>query len=143
ARIPLGRRRGLPRARAVRAVLRRGVRRDGHRHARLACRDRGGVEGLCDERAHPRGPGARIARAEARGQRRAEAALPSPALLPRGAPRLRAGRARRRRGAAAGRAPPPVPPVPRRGGDSYLLDGSKRFITTAAVASLYTVFAKT
>jgi alkylation response protein AidB-like acyl-CoA dehydrogenase len=33
--------------------------------------------------------------------------------------------------------------VARRDGDSYLLDGSKRFITNAAVASLYTVFAKT
>ena len=31
----------------------------------------------------------------------------------------------------------------RRDGDEYILDGSKRFITNAAVASLYTVFAKT
>jgi alkylation response protein AidB-like acyl-CoA dehydrogenase len=31
----------------------------------------------------------------------------------------------------------------RRDGDSYVLDGSKRFITNASVASLYTVFAKT
>jgi alkylation response protein AidB-like acyl-CoA dehydrogenase len=31
----------------------------------------------------------------------------------------------------------------RREGDEYVLDGSKRFITNAAVASLYTVFAKT
>ena len=31
----------------------------------------------------------------------------------------------------------------RREGDSYVLDGSKRFITNAGVASLYTVFAKT
>ena len=31
----------------------------------------------------------------------------------------------------------------RRDGDDYILDGSKRFITNAAVASLYTVFAKT
>ena len=31
----------------------------------------------------------------------------------------------------------------RREGDGYLLDGSKRFITNAGVASLYTVFAKT
>jgi alkylation response protein AidB-like acyl-CoA dehydrogenase len=31
----------------------------------------------------------------------------------------------------------------RREGDEYVLDGSKRFITNAAVASMYTVFAKT
>jgi len=31
----------------------------------------------------------------------------------------------------------------RRDGDSYVLDGTKRFITNAGVASLYTVFAKT
>ncbi len=31
----------------------------------------------------------------------------------------------------------------RRDGDEYVLDGSKRFITNAAVASIYTVFAKT
>src|SRR4051812_49609881 len=31
----------------------------------------------------------------------------------------------------------------RRDGDSYVLDGSKRFITNAGVASVYTVFAKT
>jgi len=31
----------------------------------------------------------------------------------------------------------------RRDGDAYVLDGSKRFITNAAVAGLYTVFAKT
>jgi alkylation response protein AidB-like acyl-CoA dehydrogenase len=31
----------------------------------------------------------------------------------------------------------------RRDGDEYVLDGSKRFITNAAVASVYTVFAKT
>src|SRR4029450_10223159 len=31
----------------------------------------------------------------------------------------------------------------RRDGDVYVLDGSKRFITNAAVAGLYTVFAKT
>ena len=31
----------------------------------------------------------------------------------------------------------------RRDGDQYVLDGSKRFITNAGVASLYTVFAKT
>jgi alkylation response protein AidB-like acyl-CoA dehydrogenase len=31
----------------------------------------------------------------------------------------------------------------RRDGDSYVLDGSKRFITNAGVAHLYTVFAKT
>jgi alkylation response protein AidB-like acyl-CoA dehydrogenase len=33
--------------------------------------------------------------------------------------------------------------VARREGDEYVLDGSKRFITNAEVASLYTVFAKT
>jgi alkylation response protein AidB-like acyl-CoA dehydrogenase len=33
--------------------------------------------------------------------------------------------------------------VARREGDEYVLDGSKRFITNASVASLYTVFAKT
>src|SRR4029077_14505735 len=31
----------------------------------------------------------------------------------------------------------------RREGEEYVLDGSKRFITNAAVAGLYTVFAKT
>src|SRR4029077_18305304 len=31
----------------------------------------------------------------------------------------------------------------RRDGDEYVLNGSKRFITSAGVASLYTVFAKT
>ena len=31
----------------------------------------------------------------------------------------------------------------RRDGDAYILDGSKRFITNAGVASFYTVFAKT
>src|SRR5207253_3784386 len=31
----------------------------------------------------------------------------------------------------------------RRDGDEYVLDGSKRFITNASVAGLYTVFAKT
>jgi alkylation response protein AidB-like acyl-CoA dehydrogenase len=31
----------------------------------------------------------------------------------------------------------------RRGGEAYVLEGSKRFITNAGVASLYTVFAKT
>jgi alkylation response protein AidB-like acyl-CoA dehydrogenase len=31
----------------------------------------------------------------------------------------------------------------RRDGDEYVLDGSKRFITNASVASLYTIFAKT
>src|SRR5207253_6611144 len=33
--------------------------------------------------------------------------------------------------------------VARREGDAYVLDGSKRFITNAGVAQLYTVFAKT
>ena len=33
--------------------------------------------------------------------------------------------------------------IARRVGDEYVLDGSKRFITNAGVASLYTVFAKT
>src|SRR5690349_15083260 len=33
--------------------------------------------------------------------------------------------------------------VAERGGDDYVLDGSKRFITNAGVANLYTVFAKT
>jgi alkylation response protein AidB-like acyl-CoA dehydrogenase len=33
--------------------------------------------------------------------------------------------------------------IARRDGDEYVLDGSKRFITNASVASLYTVFAKT
>jgi alkylation response protein AidB-like acyl-CoA dehydrogenase len=33
--------------------------------------------------------------------------------------------------------------IARRDGDAYVLDGSKRFITNASVASLYTVFAKT
>ena len=66
ARVPVGRRRALPRARHLRALLRRGVRRHRHRHAARARRDRGGLEGLRDERAHPRGAGARLARAQAR-----------------------------------------------------------------------------
>ena len=79
ARVPVGRRRALPRARALRAPLRGGLRRLGHRDAALADRDRGDLEGLRDERAHPRRAGARLARAQARRDRGAEGALPSAA----------------------------------------------------------------
>ena len=81
ARVPVGRRRALPRARHLRAPLRRGARRHRHRDAPRARRDRGGLEGLRDERAHPRRAGARLARAQARRDRRAEGALPPEARL--------------------------------------------------------------
>ena len=45
--------------------------------------------------------------------------------------------------AGAGSDSAAVRSVARRGGDEYVLDGTKRFITNAGVAQLYTVFAKT
>src|SRR5581483_6309414 len=89
-------------------------------------------EGLRDEQPAPRRPGARLARAQARGDTGAEGALPAEARLGRVARRLRADRS----GLWL-----------RLGGDAddgaYVLDGGKRFITNAGVAKLYTVFAKT
>src|SRR5205085_1050405 len=51
----------------------------GLRDAARAHRDRGGLEGLRDERADPRCARARFPRAQARRQRRAEGALPAEA----------------------------------------------------------------
>ena len=94
ARVSLGRRRALSRARALRPLLRRAVRGHRHRHAARARRRRGGLEGLRDERTHPRRPGARVAGAEARGHGRAEGAIPAEARLGRVAGRVRADRGR-------------------------------------------------
>ena len=107
-RVPVGRRRALPRERPLRDPRRRGARRRRRERADDARRDRGGLEGLRDERPDPRGPGARRARDQARGHRRAEGALPAAARLGRVARRVRAdrGRCRLRRGRASHRGAP-------------------------------------
>ena len=89
----MGRRRALPRERALRAHVRRGARRGRRERADDARRDRGDLEGLRDERPDPRRAGARRARDQARRHRRAEAAVPAEARLGRMARRLRADRA--------------------------------------------------
>ena len=104
----------------------------------VARRDRGGLEGLRDERAHPRGTGARLARAEARRLGGAEGALPPEARL-----RASGSAAYALTEAGSGSDSAAMRTTARRDGDEYVLDGSKRFITNAAVANLYTVFAKT
>ena len=114
----------------LRALLRRGVRRHRHRDAADARRDRGGLEGLRDERADPRGAGARLARAQARGRRTSRRQRYLPRLASgewlarvrahRGRVRLGlGGDAHRRRGATA---------------TSTSSTASKRFITNAGVA---------
>ncbi len=115
-----------------------GARRHGHRDAPRARRDRGGLEGLCDERAHPRGAGARLARAQARRDGGAEGAVPAGARLRRD---VLAAYALTEAGSGSDSAA--MRTTARRDGDEYVLDGSKRFITNASVAGLYTVFAKT
>ena len=100
-------------------------------------RDRGGLEGLRDERSHPRGAGARLTRAQAGGVRRAEDPLPSEPRFRGGAGGICAHGGR----IGLGLGGDAYDSAPR--GDEYVLDGSKRFITNAAVAGLYTVFAKT
>ena len=90
----MGHRRGLPRARDLRSAVRRGVGRHGHRHAARTGRDRGGLEGVRDERASARRPGARLARAEAGRHAGAARALPAAPRDGRVARRLRAHRGR-------------------------------------------------
>ena len=107
-------------------------------HAALARRDRGGLEGLRDERADPRGAGARLARAQARRARTSR--------RQRCLPRLASGEvlaAYALTEAGSGSDSAAMRTTARRDGDEYVLDGSKRFITNAGVAGLYTVFAKT
>ena len=113
-------------------------RRLGHRHAARARRDRGGLEGLRDERPDPRGAGARLARARS-----------SPAPTSRRSATCRGSRpasgcaAYALTEAGSGSDSAAMRTTARRDGDEYVLDGSKRFITNAGVARLYTVFAKT
>ena len=87
--------------------------------------------------ADPRGAGARLARAQARRQRGAEGALPAAARVGRVAAAYALTEAGSGSDSAAMRT------TARRDGDEYVLNGTKRFITNAGVASLYTVFAKT
>ena len=79
-----------PRAGPVRALLRGAPRRHRHRAAARARRDRGGLEGLRHLGGDPRGAGARLARAQARGLGGAAGSLPPPARIGRVARRLRA-----------------------------------------------------
>ena len=65
-RVPVGYRRALSRARALRAPLRRSGRRHGHGHTARAEDDRGDLEGLRHLRPDPGGAGARVAGAQAR-----------------------------------------------------------------------------
>ena len=78
--------------RRVRAVVLRGGRRHGDRHTALARGDRGGLAGLCDERADPGGAGARLARPQARGLGRAARGLVAATGVRRGARRICADR---------------------------------------------------
>jgi hypothetical protein len=92
ARVPLGRRRAVPRARPVPALLRRGARRHGYGHAAHAGRDRGDLEGLRHLGPDPGGAGTRLAGARARGYLGAEGALPPAPREWRVAVRVRADR---------------------------------------------------
>ena len=92
----MGHGRALPRARDLRPPLRRGARRLGHGDAARPRRDRGGLEGLRDERAAARRPGARLARPQARRFAGAEGGVPAPARQRRVAARVRADRGRLR-----------------------------------------------
>ena len=104
-----------------------GARRRRRRRADAARRDRGDRQGLRDDGAHPRGAGARLARAQARGLARSSKQRYLPRLASR---RVAAGlrahrgglRARTRRRCARRRAATAT---------RYVLDGSKRFITNA------------
>ena len=135
----MGRRRALPRERHLRALLRRGaVRRARHRRLARADRDRGGLEGLRDER-----------RSSSPCRSSARSASSSPAATSRSSATCRSSRAAS--GCARTRSPRRAPArTPRRcarphaaTANEYVLNGSKRFITNASVANLYTVFAKT
>ncbi len=86
----MGRRRALPRARDLRPPVRRGVGRHRHRDAARPRRDRGGLQGVRDERPAARGAGARLARAQARREPGAEGAVAAAARDRRVALRLRA-----------------------------------------------------
>ena len=119
------------------AAVRGGVRRHRDRRADAARRDRGDLEGLRDDRAHPRRAGARRAGDQARRHRRAEGAW---------LPRLAAGEwlaAYALTEPGSGSDSAAMRTTARREGDEYVLDGGKRFITNAGVAGVYTVFAKT
>ena len=135
----MGRRRALPRARHLRPPLRRGVRRHRHRDAPRARRDRGGLEGLRDERAHPRGAGARLARAEARRLATSRRTRYLPTLASgEWLRRLRADRGRV--GLGLGRDADDRAARRRRVRPRRRRSASSR---TRRVADLYTVFAKT
>ena len=90
----MGHRRAVPRERPVRDHVRRGVRRDRRERAADARHDRGDLEGVRDERADHRRPGARLARHQARWERGAEGAVPAEARDRRVACGVRADRAR-------------------------------------------------
>ena len=128
-RVPVGRRRALPRERPLRAHVRRGVRRRRRGRAGDARRDRGDLEGLRDERPDHRRAGAR---------RRSGSSSPAPTSRRRAFCR----RSRRASGSPRTRSPRPaagsdsgaIRTEARRDGDEYVLNGSKRFITNAGVA---------
>ena len=105
-------------------------------------RDRGDQPGLCDQRAHPRSPGARVAPDPARGHRRAAGT--------RFLPELAAGRrliAFALTEAAAGSDPAALATRATQVDDgdapAYLLNGGKRFISHGSVADLVIAFAVT
>ena len=110
----------------------------GHRDAAGAGRDRGGLEGLRDERPPARRPGARLARPQARRLAGAEGCATC-----RGSRAASGCRAYALTEAGSGSDSAAMRTTAVRDGDEYVLNGSKRFITNAGVANLYTVFAKT